>query len=254
MKPYFETELGKLYHGDCLELMGSLSPLTIDMIVTDPPYGTKTDQRETYMVGEFSNIMPLALPAFYRILKKDGAFYCFTSWTMMSDWLLRFQQYFKMKNLIIWDKQRHSGCYSAQSWQFTWEGIFFGLKGKRGVREYQPDVLHSTENGNRIAMQKPVDIIERLLLASTDEGDVVLDPFVGSGSTAIACERQKRKWIAVEISEEFCQLDVKRIKAEVQQGKLWASNNRLHLTPKSGGKNRTETSSFIAPLFGASEA
>lgn len=111
----------------------------VDVVVTDPPYGTKTDQRETFMVGEFSNIMPLVLPQLFRVLKPDGAFYCFTSWSMMSDWLLRYQQYFKLQNIIVWDKERHSGCYSSQSWQFTWEGIFYGIKGKRPIRKYQRD-------------------------------------------------------------------------------------------------------------------
>jgi DNA modification methylase len=53
------------------------------------------------MMGEFSNILPLALPKIYNVLKDDGAFYSFTSWTMLADWLIRYQQYFKMQNLII---------------------------------------------------------------------------------------------------------------------------------------------------------
>jgi DNA modification methylase len=207
-----EQFINKVICDDCLVAMKDIPDKSIDMILTDPPYGTKTDQRgESFMIGEFSNILPLVLPEFYRVLKPDGAFYCFTSWAQMSEWLLRFQQYFKLQNILVWDKQRHSGCYSPSSWQFTWEGIFFGIKGKRKVREYQRDVLVSTEKGKRVAMQKPVDIIEKLIRASTDEGMTVLDPFAGSGSTLLACKNLNRNYIGIEISPEYIDIINKRL-------------------------------------------
>ncbi len=203
-----------IYNEDCLEGMKRLPDESIDLVITDPPYGTKTNPRESFMVGEFSNIMPLVLPELYRLLKSDGAFYCFTSWTVMSDWLLRYQQYFKLQNIIIWNKEKHSGCYSSQSWQFTWEGIFFGIKGKRPIYDYMPDVISSNEKGRRRAMQKPVDIIEKLLKASSQKGDIILDPFIGSGTTALACIQQKRRYIGFEISKEYCKIAKARLEAE----------------------------------------
>jgi site-specific DNA-methyltransferase (adenine-specific) len=205
-----ETE-NKIYSGDCLEILKTIETESVDLIITDPPYGTKTNQRDTFMIGEFSNIMPLVLPELFRVMKKDGGIYCFTSWTMMSDWLLRYQQYFKLQNIIIWDKERHSGCYSSQSWQFTWEGIFYGIKGKRPIRKYMRDVIKSDEKGRRIAMQKPVDVIEKLIIASSDEGQTILDPFSGTGSTLIACKNTNRKFIGIEINDGFLSLSKKRI-------------------------------------------
>ena len=211
-------ELNKIIQGDCLEKLKGLPDNSVDVVITDPSYGTKTNQRgDSFMVGEFSNVLPLALPEIYRVLKPDGAFYCFTSWTQMAEWLLRFQQYFKLQNILIWDKQRHSGCYSPSSWQFTWEGVFFGIKGKRNVRKYQRDVLVSNEKGKRQAMQKPVDIIEQMILASSDEGMVILDPFAGTGSTLLAAKNTKRKYIGIEISKEFVDIAKKRLQQEV----LW---------------------------------
>lgn len=206
-------ELNKIYCGDCLEVMKQLQDKCVDLVLTDPPYGTKTDQRgDSFMVGEFSNVLPLVLPQIHRVLKSDGAFYCFTSWTQMPEWLLRFQQYFKLQNILVWDKQRHSGCYSPSSWQFTWEGIYFGIKGKRKIRKYQRDVLISEEKGKRVVMQKPVDILEKIILASTDEGDTVLDPFIGSGSVALACQKTNRNFIGIEISPEYCKIAEKRLR------------------------------------------
>ena len=199
------------YQGDCLEVMKGIDDKSVDCVITDPPYGTKTDQRDTFMVGEFSNVMPLILPEIFRVLKDDGAFYCFISWTQMSDWLLRYQQYFKLQNILIWDKQKHSGCYSSQSWQFTYEGIFFGIKGKRKIRKYQRDILKSEENGRRVAMQKPVDIIKQMIEASTDKGMTILDPFAGTGSTLVACKEMNRNYIGIEISPEYIDIINKRL-------------------------------------------
>ena len=203
------------YQGDCLEVMKDIPDKSIDCVITDPPYGTKTDQRDTFMVGEFSNVMPLILPEIFRVLKDDGAFYCFISWTQMSDWLLRYQRYFKLQNILIWDKQKHSGCYSSQSWQFTYEGIFFGIKGKRKIRKYQRDILKSEENGRRVAMQKPVDIIKQMIEASTDKGMTILDPFAGTGSTLVACKEMNRNYIGIEISPEYCDIIKQRVGCEI---------------------------------------
>jgi len=210
IKPYYEEPNITIYHGDCLEIMPELTE-KVDLVLTDPPYGTKTDQREEWMIGEFSNVMPIALPLIRQSLVSDGAFYCFTSWSQMADWLLRYQQYFKLQNIIIWDKQRHSGCFSPNSWQFTWEGVFFGIKGSRKIRKYQKDVIRSKETGQRIAMQKPVDIIKQLLEASTDENNIVLDPFMGSGTTLVAAKELGRRAIGIEIEEKYCEIAVRRL-------------------------------------------
>ena len=208
-----------LYLGDCLEILPTLRK--VDAVVTDPPYGTKTHQREDWMVGEFSNVLPLALPLLRNALSNDGAFYCFTSWSMMSDWLLRLSLYFKLQNIIIWDKGRHSGRWTANSWQFTWEGVFFGLKGSRPTREYFPDVVHSSEPQGRHPMQKPVDVTELFIRASTDKSDTILDPFMGSGTTGVACARLGRKFIGIEIEPKYFDIACKRIEEAYRQGDMF---------------------------------
>lgn len=218
LRSHYQDALTTIIKADCLQALAEMESESVDVVVTDPPYGTKTDQRETFMVGEFSNIMPLVLPQLFRVLKPDGAFYCFTSWSMMSDWLLRYQQYFKLQNIIVWDKERHSGCYSSQSWQFTWEGIFYGIKGKRPIRKYQRDVLRSVEGGKRVAMQKPVDVVMALLESSADKNSVILDPFAGSVSTLVAAKRMGMKSIGIEINEQYAELAARRCAQEMVLG------------------------------------
>lgn len=213
MRPYYQDDYVTIYHGDCLELLPTVAD--VECVVTDPPYGTKTDQREEWMVGEFGNVMPLALPLIRRALVANGAFYCFTSWTMLADWALRYQQYFKLQNILVWDKGRHSGCYSATAWQFCWEGIYFGLKGSRKIRKYMPDVIRGKAHGLRAAMEKPTDVVGRLIEASTGEGHLILDPFMGSGSTLRAAKNLKRKAIGIEIEEKYCEIAAKRMRQEI---------------------------------------
>jgi site-specific DNA-methyltransferase (adenine-specific) len=197
--------------GDCLEIMKDIPSGSVDAVVTDPPYGTKTNQRDGWMIGEYSNIMPLVLPILHDKLADDGAFYCFTSWTMMAEWLLRYQQYFRLQNILIWDKGRHSGCWSKSAWQFTWEGVFYGIKGPARIRKYMRDVLHSEEVGKRLPMQKPIDIICQMIEASTDEDSTVLDPFMGSGTTGVACVQTGRSFIGIEIDPGYFAIAKRRI-------------------------------------------
>jgi len=207
----WDKGINKVLMGDCISLMKMMPDKCVDLVLTDPPYGTKTSNRNGMMVGEFSNVMPLVLPELFRILKPGGAFYCFTSWTMVADWLLRYQQYFKLQNIIIWDKQKHSGCYSPASWQFTWEGIFFGIKGKHKIRKYMPDVIKSEQKGRRRAMEKPVDILKDIIEASSDENMIVFDPFMGSWTTARACKDLGRNFIGCELSEDYCKIGLDRL-------------------------------------------
>ena len=77
------------------------------------------------------------------------------------------------------------------------------------------DVLHSEEVGKRLPMQKPVDIICQMIEASTDEGDTILDPFMGSGTTGVACVQTGRSFIGMEIDEGYFKIAQARI-AEAQ--------------------------------------
>jgi DNA modification methylase len=235
VKPYYQDNAVTIWHGDCLDILPTLGERWADCCITDPPYGTKTDQRETWMVGEFSNVLPLALPIIRNALADDGAFYCFTSWTMMADWLLRLQQYFKMQNILIWDKERHSGCFSPNAWQFTWEGVFFGTKGPRKVLDYQRDVLRTGERGRRVAMQKPVDIIEQMIRASVPEGGTVFDPFCGTGSTLLAAKRTGRKAVGCEIERTFCDTAAGRVGAEMD---FHTANSAISVKPGAYQKGR----------------
>ena len=68
---------------------------------------------------------------------------------------------------------------------------------------------------------KPTSLIINLLNVHSEEASLILDPFLGSGTTAVACEKLGRRWIGIEISEKYCEIAAKRISLEASQGKIW---------------------------------
>jgi site-specific DNA-methyltransferase (adenine-specific) len=98
------------------------------------------------------------------------------------------------------------------SWQFTWEGVFYGIKGKRNIVKYMPDVVRSNEKRGK-AMEKPVDIIEKLISASANPGTTILDPFMGRGSAGMACKNLGMEFIGIEIEPDIFEVATKRIEA-----------------------------------------
>lgn len=213
-RPYYEDAFVKLYHGDAVAIMQEMEKETVDVFVTDPPYGTKTDNRGGWMVGERANVMPIMLPEMYRAGKSDAALYLFTSWRHLADWAIRCSTYFPTHGILVMDKGRHSGCWGKFSWQFHWEGIIYGLKGPRPIRKYQPDVIRSKERGGE-SMQKPVDVLSGLIEASSDAGQTICDPFCGTGGTLVAAKRLGRKVIGIEIDERYAEMSANRCASEL---------------------------------------
>ena len=220
MKPYYETELGKLYYGDCLKVMPHLEPA--DLVLTDPPYGIGRDggfegfggfrgfgapiARNQYK-GKWDDKRPPK--EFFDLISKARLTMIFGG-NFFADLLPQSTHW------IFWDKLNTMPTFGDGEliWtnskrksvkKITYE--YNGLLGKEGVR-YHPT-------------QKPVGLFVLILEERSRPTDLILDPMIGSGTTAIACERLNRRWLGIEISEEYCEIAAKRIEKERQQLKLF---------------------------------
>ena len=215
---YPKDFINKIICGDCFEIMKKIPDKSIDLILTDPPYGIAYQRKgEPAMIGDYGNVLGLVLPEFYRVLKDKGAVYIFTSFKLLADWLHRFQSYFKMHNLLIWDKQRNSGLQMGANYGFRYEMIFYGSKGLHKLNDFCDDVLVFKKVRKRqIPTQKPIPLIEKLIKMSSNENDLILDPFLGSGTTAVAAKKLKRNFIGIEINPEYCKIAKERIKNQPQ--------------------------------------
>ena len=216
MQPYFETELGKLYHGNCLEIMPKLK--TASLLLTDPPYGKNI--AKTGFVG----IKGVANPRKYISGNWDETAPNEDAFKLMFDKSVNqiifggnyFTKFLPPKSCwLVWDKERVGDYFAACELIFTsfdipcakikwrWHGM---------IQESKEIRVHPT--------QKPVGLVMWIIEKYGMDATSVLDPFIGSGTTAVACERLNRRWIGIEISEAYCEIAAKRITAERQQLKL----------------------------------
>ena len=207
--------LDKVIQGDCLEVMKKLPDKCVDLVLTDPPYGVSYKETgKTYMVGDTVNLVPYFLPEIHRILKDDGAIYMFSSTTKLVDTLPVFNTYFKLHSLIIWDKRIGRIPRHLTHYKLRYEPILYGSKGLHRLNSYQDDVFQcDIPRGKKRVhpTQKPVEVCKYLIENSMKDETIILDPFLGSGTTAVAAKQLGRHFIGIEISEKYCEIARERL-------------------------------------------
>lgn len=221
-----------LYLGDCLEKMKELHDNSIDLIVTDPPYPiTKkgcvgnsggmmiTEKTKKGKIFDFNNInVKEYAPEFYRILKDGSHCYVMTNHVNLIEMLNTFKNVgFHFIKCLIWDK---GNKIMGRFYMSQFEYIIFMRKGK-GVQINNcgtSDILSipnkktkSIDGNNLHDTEKPVELMKILINNSTKENDVVFDPFMGIGSTGVACKELNRNFIGIEIDEKYFNIARERI-------------------------------------------
>ena len=203
-KPYYETELGKLYHGDCLEIMPGLEP--VDLVLTDPPWGVSlirgySDLTKQKIVGDETR-PNIKWMADYNAIIWGGNNFC-DQLPISTGWL-------------IWNKYVADYAPHSQA-EIAWSNV---VKTVRLFSRQFTGFQCNSDGGKKHPAQKPIGLMQWCLGLSKIDG-LVLDPYLGSGTTAVACERLNRKWIGIEIEEKYCEIAAKRIEAERKQLKLF---------------------------------
>jgi site-specific DNA-methyltransferase (adenine-specific) len=230
-------ELNRIYQGDCLEIMRGWPDASVDLVVTDPPYGVG------YLTSRRSGSDPLVkkiqnddgggwfdfakawISEAVRLLKPNSHFYSFGSFVtqpMMQPFLATVLDF---KNTLVWDKMNWSVGDLEGDFGRQYELIYFAHKGRRllsGGKRYGNILRASRGSGASYEhpTQKPEEIIARLIECSSKPGDIVLDPFMGSGTTALVAEKMGRNWLGCEVEPQYLRVIESRLNAERAQGKL----------------------------------
>ena len=181
----------KIICGDCLEVMKDIPDKSIDLVLTDPPYPDYYKEEYKYKDG--------ILDGLKKFNCKQLIF-----WTAKVDFPLDYT------GIHIWDKR--------SNWGMAYERIFVrnadknfrlysyvSLKNKL-VAQLARDIF------TKHPSQKPIKLIEKLINEYSKENDTILDPFLGSGTTALACQNLNRNFIGIEISPEYCKIAEDRLK------------------------------------------
>lgn len=216
---------------DCLKVLKDIPDNSIDLIVTDPPYRTISggNKSEKWKSGYKNSILykndgkifehndidhKKWLKECYRVLKNNSHIYIMTNvLNLFNLEKLATEVGFKVHNLLVWEKN----TANANRWYMkNCEYVLFMRKGKaKTINNPSSKTVHKYNNiiGNKLhPTEKPIDLMKFYVSNSSNKNDVVLDPFMGSGSTGIACKELNRNFIGIEIDEKYFDIAEKRIK------------------------------------------
>jgi len=223
IKTFIKMSEGKmnidLRHGDCLEIMKDIPANSIDVIITDPPYGVSYQsnmRKNKFGLMANDDITDAAWLAFAaRTLKEGGMIYCFSRWDVLGQWKNLIQFFgLEVRSCIVWDKGRGGMGDLVGSYAPSYEMIIVAARGRNSLKNGRGrDVIQVNPHRSNMLhpAQKPVELLEQLIKDSTNEGDTVLDCFMGSGSTMEACIKTKRNGIGIELSEDYFNISKKRV-------------------------------------------
>ena len=247
-------KFNQIYNMDCIEGMKLIPSQSIDLVITDPPFAIefkakKSNYNRTQSrVIEGYNEIPKKeyldftikwMKEVYRVLKESGSMYVFSGWNNLKDILIAIDELnFILINHIIWKYQ--FGVVTNRKFITSHYHILYVCKNDKKRKFYPFSRFNKDEvdeNGRKLhyidkedvwviqreywtGVQKtptklPFELIKKILMYSSDEGDIVLDPFLGSGQVAVVSKLLKRQYIGFEIVKEYYEFAKKRLENNI---------------------------------------
>ena len=234
----------ELLNGDCLELMKNIPDKSINMILCDLPYGTTHNKWDTII--PFDKLWA----QYKRIIKDNGAILLFSQMPFGASLIMSNPKMFRYE--WIWEKNCPTGFLNAKKMPlrkhenilvfykhlptYNPQGLIkldepiqeegsanrngknYGVADKSFIRthkNYPTDIITFSKDSGYHPTQKPVDLLEYLIKTYTNEGDVVLDNCMGSGSTGVACKNTNREFIGMELDEKYYKVACERLGVQV---------------------------------------
>lgn len=222
----------ELLNDDCLTILKDISTNSIDLVITDPPYklnkttgsmtsSAKVDKwqgnlRAGDKTANITNVIQFSewIPEIYRVLKENSHCYIWVNDKNLVDLCNDAEKVgFRLHNILVWKK---NNCTPNRWYMKNCEFIVFLHKGKSfPIKNLGDAQLFECDNINGKdklhPTQKPIAYLERLILNSSNELDTVLDPFMGSGSTGVACINTNRKFVGMELDSAYFEIAKNRI-------------------------------------------
>lgn len=221
MKPYYDSGGIQIYHGDCREILPELSDQSVDLVLTDPPYflpiqsyvGTRDKGYVKRMLGDTS-ILKTCFDVIFgeidRLTKPTSTYYVFCDG---QSYPIFYQVMFplcKHVRPLVWDKVV---SYNGYTWRHQHELIAWGEKDEtQRVPTGDGDVLRcrGVLQKNRFhPAEKPIELLTQL--AGKHERGLILDPYMGSGSSLVAAKQLGYPAVGIEIEEQYCEVAAKRL-------------------------------------------
>ena len=197
-------EINKIIKGDCLEVMKKMPDKSVDLVLTDPPYGGILNKKSGHgslkkSVKKYGDddwdYKPKKeyFDEIFRISKNQIIF----GGNYFIDYL------YPTSCWIVWNKL--NGATDFADCELAWTSL------NTAVRKFDK---HSGDKDRFHPTQKPLELFKWIIANYSEEGQTILDPFLGSGTTAVACKHLKRNYIGIEISEKYCKIARQRLRQE----------------------------------------
>lgn len=246
-KYYFESNDFKLINDDVFNAIKDINDKSIDMIFADPPYFLSNDgitcsggKMVSVNKGEWDKSVSLQekhkfnkkwIKECFRVLKDEGTIWISgTLHNIYSIGMALEEEGFKIINNITWQKTNPPPNLACKTFTHSTETILWAKKDiKKGKYTFNYDIMKELNNNKQMKdvwttsltkpsekkcgkhpTQKPLEILDKIILASTNENDLILDPFCGSSTTGISAVNLKRKFIGIDSEQEYIDLSVKR--------------------------------------------
>ena len=251
MNYYYDKENFKLLYGDAFLLLKKIKPKSVDMIFADPPYflsgdGITCNSGKMISVNKGDWDKKIDIKEKYkfnkkwirlckRVLKDNGTIWISgTMHNIYSIGMALEEEGFKIINNITWKKLNPPPNISCRAFVHSTETILWAKKDIKNIKhKFNYDLMKKMNNDKQMKdvwetsltkpsekkcgkhpTQKPLELLERIIISSTDEGDLILDPFNGSGTTGIMAYKLKRKYIGIDKEKEYLDLTIKRKESE----------------------------------------
>ena len=213
-----------LHKGNCLDVMRTMPDKCVDMILTDPPYGMgfqsgRRAVKYDKIVGDLDLTWVYRfVHEAYRVANDNTAHYVFASYHNIDIFKQAFGNCFTIKNILVWEKNNIGVGDLKGDFAPKVEFILFMHKGRRLINgKRDPNIMKFAKSNNKYhATQKPVDLCEYLITKFSNKGDTIMDPFMGSGTTGVACKNVGRNFVGIELDFENFATARWRIKEGVQ--------------------------------------
>ena len=248
---YFGDDSASIIHGDALTELKKLPAESVDLIFADPPYNIGKDfdgMVESWDESVFLDWLYACIEECHRVLKKQGMMYIMNSTENMPHIDLKCRTLFTIKSRIVWSYDS-SGVQAKKFFGSMYEPILMMVKDARQYTFNSNAILVETKTGAKRALidyrknppqpyntqkvpgnvwefsrvrylmdeyenhptQKPVALLKRIILASSNPGDTVLDPFAGSFTTGAVAVESARKFIGIEVNNEYVKMGLRRL-------------------------------------------
>jgi DNA modification methylase len=239
VKPYYQDEQATIYCGDVMDILPQLERASFQCLMSDPPYGVdyhhggnpcgvngKRYSEHQVKWGQIAGDKVPAgewLPHAYLAMRDGAAVYLVTRWDVEPDWReMLVNAGFLLKQRLTWHKQDHGKGDLDGTWAPTCEDVLFATKG-RHLLNRRPSMLLDiccvpTWEYRHHPHQKPTALGERCISNSTQNGDMVLVPFSGSGSELIAAKACGCRAVGIEVEERYCEIAANRLSQGVLFG------------------------------------